>query len=225
MIRKVSLVFCVISILLIPLHINVYAEIDPNESIEEYFNKSKTDTEEEPAPVMEDETKGAPSSGVSVTIWDYIKMIFALLFVILLLYGLLRFVNNRNRTFQHNQLIQNLGGVGVSQGKSVQLLQVGNSLYLVGIGEDITLLKEITDPAEMEKLTKIYEDKHDTGRTVPYILELFNRLKTNASTQVKSNEKKDPSFNETFQKRLQEIKKDRSDVLEDWKTKEREKNE
>lgn len=225
MMRKVSLVFCVISILLIPFHINVYAAIDPNESIEEYYNKSKTDTEEEPAPVMEDETKAVPSNGVSVTIWDYIKMIFALLFVVLLLYGLLRFVNNRNKTFQHNQLIQNLGGVGVSQGKSVQLLQVGNSLYLIGIGEDITLLKEITDPAEMEKLTKIYEEKHDTGRAVPYVLELFKRLKANVSTQVKSNEKKDPSFNETFQKRLQEIKKDRSDVLEDWKTKEREKNE
>ena len=39
--------------------------------------------------------------------------------------------------------MQNLGGVGVSQGKSVQLLQVGNSLFLVGVGEDITLLKEI----------------------------------------------------------------------------------
>ena len=67
------------------------------------------------------------SAGVSVTAWDYIKMIFALLFVIALLYGLLRFVNSRNKTFQTNQLIQNLGGVGVGQGKSLQLMQVGNS--------------------------------------------------------------------------------------------------
>ena len=52
------------------------------------------------------------------------------------------------------------------------------------------------------------------GKTVPYITELVNRLKENVSTKTKSNEKNDPSFNETFQKKLREIKKDRSDVLD-----------
>ncbi len=165
------------------------------------------------------------SDNVSITIWDYVKMILALGFVILLLYGLLRFVNSRNKTFQQNQLIQNLGGVGLSQGKSAQLLQVGNSLILVGIGEDITVLKEITDPAEIEILTKIYEDKQDIGKAVPYIAEIISRLKGNIPSQTKKNDKKKPTFDQVFQTRLQEVKKDRSEVLKDWKTKEREKNE
>ena len=165
------------------------------------------------------------SDNVSITIWDYVKMILALGFVILLLYGLLRFVNSRNKTFQQNQLIQNLGGVGLSQGKSAQLLQVGNSLILVGIGEDITVLKEITDPAEIEILTKIYEDKQDIGKAVPYIAEIISRLKGNITSQTKKNDKKKPTFDQVFQTRLQEVKKDRSEVLKDWKTKEREKNE
>lgn len=210
------------------------ASVDPNESIAEYLERSKTETDNEREPVINTEKEkekekeiktSTDKSGVSLNAWDYIKMVFALLFVIFLLYGLLRFVNSRNRSFQHNQLIQNLGGAGVGQGKSIQLMQVGNTLYLVGIGEDITLLKEITDPEEIEKLTKIYENKLDNGKTVPYISEIYNRLKENVSSKAKSNEKKAPSFNETFQKRLQEIKKDRSEVLEDWKTKEREKNE
>lgn len=206
------------------------ASVDPNETTEEYLKRTKTEKDNEREPVIDTDTekeiKTSPDkSGVSLNAWDYIKMVFALLFVIFLLYGLLRFVNSRNRSFQHNQLIQNLGGAGVGQGKSIQLMQVGNTLYLVGIGEDITLLKEITDPEEIEKLTKIYEDKLGNSKTVPYITELYNRLKENVSSKAKSNEKKGPSFNETFQKRLQEIKKDRSEVLEDWKTKEREKNE
>jgi len=225
--RKFTLVFCVISTLFLLFDQDAYAAKDPNESIEEYYNKAKIDrSEEQPAPNVEQEpAEEIDTDPVSVTAWDYVKMIFALLFVVLLLYGLLRFVNSRNKTFQHNQLIQNLGGVGVSQGKSVQLLQVGNSLFLVGIGEDITLLKEIEDPEEIEKITKIYEEKQVIGKTVPYITELVNGLKENVSTKSKSNEKNDPSFNETFQKKLREIKKDRSDVLTDWKTKEREKNE
>ena len=68
-------------------------------------------------------------------------------------------------------------GLDLGQGKSVQLLQVGNSLILVGIGEDITVLKEITDPVEIEILTKIYEDKQDIGKAVPYIAEIISRLK------------------------------------------------
>ncbi|WP_144509246.1 flagellar biosynthetic protein FliO [Bacillus sp. FJAT-22090] len=224
--RKLSLVLCITSLFLLPFAMDVNAATDSNESIQEHYNKSKTDTKEKPAPAIDDEKPNVDeSSGVSVTIWDYIKMIFALLFVVLLLYTLLRFVNSRNKTFQRSQLIQNLGGVGVSQGKSVQLLQVGNSIYLVGIGEDITLLKEIKNPEEIEMLTKIYVEKQENGKTVPYISELVNRFKENISSKSKSNEKKDLSFNETFQKKLREIKKDRSDVLEDWKTKEREKNE
>lgn len=225
--RKFTLIFCVITSLFLLVDQNVYAAIDSNGSVEEFYDKSKADQSEvEPAPdVEEEEADAITNEPVSVTAWDYVKMIFALLFVVLLLYGLLRFVNSKNKTFQQNNLIQNLGGVGVSQGKSVQLLQVGNSLFLVGIGEDITLLKEIEDPEEKAKLTKIYEEKQDIGKTVPYIAELIQRLKGNVSSKPTNNEKKDPSFNETFQKKLQEIKKDRSEVLEDWKTKEREKNE
>ena len=159
MMRKYNLV--VLSVLLLltfGIQLDVKAEVDANESIEEYYNKSNNNqnNEKESEANIEEtpETIEEPVSvGVSVTAWDYIKMIFALLFVIALLYGLLRFVNSRNKTFQTNQLIHNLGGVGVGQGKSLQLMQVGNSIFLVGIGDDITLIKEITDPKEIEKLT------------------------------------------------------------------------
>lgn len=227
--RKFSLVSCIICILLFfTFQVDAHAEVDSNKSVEEYYNP-KDETDNNP-PVLDtdsdlDSNAELGTGEVSVTIWDYVKMIFALLFVVLLLYGLLRIVNRRNRSFQTNQLIQNLGGVGISQGKSVQLLKVGNSLFLVGIGEDVSLLKEITDPEEITELTKVYEEKQEIGNAVPHIMEIFSRFKSSFSSAKTSNEKNDPSFNETFQKRLQEIKKDRSDVLKDWKTKEREENE
>ena len=231
MMRKFPLVLSVLLLLAFGIQLDVRAEPGPNQSVDEYLKQQKNDEnikkESETKNNIEEtpETTDEPvSAGVSVTAWDYIKMIFALLFVIALLYGLLRFVNSRNKTFQTNQLIHNLGGVGVGQGKSLQLMQVGNSIFLVGIGEDITLLKEITDPAEIQNLTKIYEDKVDIGKSIPYISELFGRLKEKGTTKTKD-EDKEASFKETFQKRLQEIQKDRSNVLKDWKTKERDNNE
>jgi flagellar protein FliO/FliZ len=223
--RKFSLFFAsLLFFLILPLDLEVYAESNPNVTVEENLNNPQNQAETEESPLSEI-TDSEMSDNISITIWDYVKMILALGFVILLLYGLLRFVNSRNKTFQQNQLIQNLGGVGLSQGKSAQLLQVGNSLILVGIGEDITVLKEITDPAEIEILTKIYEEKQDIGKAVPYIAEIISRVKGNITSQTKKNDKKNSTFDQVFQTKLQEVKKDRSEVLKDWKTKEREKNE
>ncbi|MCZ8532772.1 flagellar biosynthetic protein FliO [Psychrobacillus psychrodurans] len=229
MMRKFPLFLSVLLLLTFGTQLDVKAELDSNKSIEEYYkdlNKDQNNEKESEANIEETpETTVEPvSAGVSVTAWDYIKMVFALLFVIALLYGLLRFVNSRNKTFQTNQLIHNLGGVGVGQGKSLQLMQVGNSIFLVGIGDDITLLKEITNPVEIENLTKIYEEKVDIGKNIPYISELIGRLRDKGTSKTKTETKK-PSFDETFQKRLQEIQKDRSNVLKDWKTKERDNNE
>ena len=229
MMRKFPLFLSVLLLLTFGTQLGVKAELDSNKSIEDYYkelNKDQNNENESEANIEKTpETNDEPVSvGVSVTAWDYIKMIFALLFVIALLYGLLRFVNSRNKNFQTNQLIHNLGGVGVGQGKSLQLMQVGNSIFLVGIGDDITLLKEITNPEEIENLTKVYEEKIDIGKSIPYISELIGRLKEKGNSRTETEDKKS-SFDETFQKRLQEIQKDRSNVLKDWKTKERDNNE
>lgn len=230
MMWKLYLNICMACFLLISFPLGTEASVDSNESIKDYLEREKNDSDpskETDSNTIGEQEKNTPqeasSSGVFITAWDYIKMIFALLFVIALLYGLLRFLNKRNRSFQHNQLIHNLGGVGVGQGKSIQLMQIGNSLYLVGIGENINLLKEITDPQEIEELTKLYEDKLGTVQTLPYIMELMNKLTKNKTHKAKNNE--NPSFNETFQKKLDDIKRDRSEVLKDWKTKERKNNE
>ncbi|WP_298471153.1 flagellar biosynthetic protein FliO [uncultured Psychrobacillus sp.] len=227
---KLYLSICIAFLLSISVPLGTEAAVDSNESIKESFERINKGTAPDAEPEEnkeldqeENTPQEASSSGVSITAWDYIKMIFALVFVIALLYGLLRFINKRNRSFQHNQLIHNLGGVGVGQGKSIQLMQIGNSLYLVGIGENINLLKEITDPQEIEELTKLYEDKLGSAQTLPYIMELMNKLSKNKIHKTKNNE--NPSFNETFQKKLDDIKRDRSEVLKDWKTKERKNNE
>ena len=226
---KLYLSVCIAFLLWISVPLSTEAAVDSNESIKENFERLNKGTAPETEPEenknldQEENPLEGDSSGVSITAWDYIKMIFALLFVIALLYGVLRFINKRNRSFQHNQLIHNLGGVGVGQGKSIQLMQIGKSLYLVGIGENINLLKEITDPLEIEELTKLYEDKLESAQTLPYVMELMNKLTKNKSQTAKNNE--NPSFNETFQKKLDDLKRDRSEVLKDWKTKERKNNE
>ena len=50
--------------------------------------------------------------------------------------------------------MKNMGGISLGQHKSIQLVVIGETYYLIGVGDDISLLKEITDPEEI----------NDTGR-------------------------------------------------------------
>ncbi|MGX9133674.1 flagellar biosynthetic protein FliO [Rummeliibacillus sp. JY-2-4R] len=150
-------------------------------------------------------------------------MVLALVFVIALLYGVLKFINSRNSKYQQNQLMQNLGGISLGQQKSVQLLKVGESLYLVGVGNDVRILKEVTDSKEKEQLLNLYNDKHELSSQIPYVALLLSKFKEKASNQKEPSQNKD--FKEEFQKRLKLLGNERRKEIEDWKQKERENNE
>ena len=133
----------------------------------------------------------------------------------------MKFLNKRNLNFQRNQFVQNLGGLSLGAQKSVQLLQVGKTLYLVGVGEDVQLLREITDPEEVEALLALYNERQEFAATSPYIAEVFSKFKRKDSAKVQNEQQKQDSFGNLFEKKLSEIKQERSDERERWKQKEK----
>ena len=86
-------------------------------------------------------------------------MIFATVFVVGLLYFVLKFVNKKGRLFKRTQLIENLGGTTLGANRSVQLIKVGNRLFIVGVGENIQLLKEIEEEQEYEQIISEYNNQ------------------------------------------------------------------
>ncbi|KGR86426.1 flagellar biosynthetic protein FliO [Lysinibacillus odysseyi] len=164
------------------------------------------------------DTTISDSASVSMGAWEYIKIFLALLFVLGLLLFVLRFLNKRNLNYQQNSMIQNLGGQSVGAQKSVQLLQIGNKLYIVGVGENVQLLQVITDPEEIEGILALYNEKLGNTTASPYIAELFNKFRAKGTA-----EKQPADFSELLDKRLSQIKQQRSDELESWKEKENDK--
>lgn len=84
-------------------------------------------------------------------------MIGALLFVIFLIYALVKFMNKRNRLLKPFQYVENIGGTSLGQNKSVQLIKVGNRVLVVGVGDNIQLLKEIDDEREYKEILTQHE--------------------------------------------------------------------
>ena len=168
----------------------------------------------------DDETEATDSSSVSMGFWEYIKIVIALVFVLGLLLFVLKFLNKRNLSYQQNSVIRNIGGLSVGPQKSVQLVQISNRIYVLGIGDDINLIKEISAPEDVEQLLAQYGDNQLMGSTTPYIAQLFKKLsKKNQPTNVTES----PKFNEMFNERIDKIKQERSEELERWKEQESDK--
>lgn len=168
----------------------------------------EVDADKEGVPTQEKAPSKDETSKVGVTAWEYIKTFLALVFVIGLLYALLKFMNRKNRLYDKNRMMKNLGGLSLGQQKSIQLIVVGETYYLVGVGEDIRLLKEITDEKELASLLAYYDEADDIPFQGPMekLLSTFSPIKKKVS---KKEEQKSENFGQLFNHRLDEIKAER----------------
>jgi flagellar protein FliO/FliZ len=159
------------------------------------------------------------SSGTTaITAWDVIKMILALFFVIALLYFLLKFINQKSRSFQKNRLIQNFGGTPLGGNKSIQIIKVGERILILGVGDDIRLIKEIDDDAEIEGFIKQYNENLEQNLEARDIVtKIIGLLKHRDKTDLSKPEK---TFKSVWKSQMEEITKERNKALRDLEKKE-----
>ena len=203
-------------------------DADPNKSVSDLFNKDPekdTDSDEDKLtpPPADDLTTDKADVGSSAG--DYIKTLFALVFVLGLLFGLLKFVNRKNKLYDKNRLMKNMGGISLGQHKSIQLVVIGESYYLIGVGDDIRLLKEITDPDEIDKLVEFYAGDNSTEIVSGMLNRILAKVtgKSKSDSNVKTEES--PDFSTVFQSRLEEMKEDRKRHISRLTEKERNRDE
>ena len=194
----------------------IYADNDgSNKSVIDWIepgnDSDSTDTNviEEDKPAADRSQDGA---AVGLSWWDYVKTIFALLFVVGLLFALLKFINRKNRMFDQHRLMKNIGGLSLGQHKSIQLVVIGESYYLIGVGEEVRLLKEITDPEEIQNLESYFED--DELQSPPGIVnKVLTMLPTKKGTASNDSDDQSSDFGKIFTTRLDELKAERKKHL------------
>ncbi|WP_339145816.1 flagellar biosynthetic protein FliO [Sutcliffiella sp. BMC8] len=165
---KILRILIVVAILFIlPSHGFANKNVQKEGIDDSVFNQFQDPTGQSEQPAGQLETPSAEQQDVmdhkppSVSIFDFIKMMFALLFVLALLYGALKLINSKNRV-GNGRSVENIGGTNLGNNKSLQLVKVGNSILVVGVGDSINLLKEITDEEEREQLLQSYQDRADS---------------------------------------------------------------
>jgi flagellar protein FliO/FliZ len=69
-----------------------------------------------------------------------------------MIYALIKFLASRQKRLQPNQAIQLIGGTALGTNKSLQLAKVGGKVYLLGVADQITLIKEFSSEEELGSL-------------------------------------------------------------------------
>lgn len=155
------------------------------------------------SPLNQSEQEESPS-----LVWNIVKLVLALGFVMILIYGLLKFMNRRNQMFSNVRTMQNLGGISLGQQKSMQLVRIGGRYYVVGVGDNVELLTEITDEQTIKELSSSTEDESlNPGARLASIL---------SKNKNQSSQESDSSiqFQQLFQSELKSLKEKREKVIQ-----------
>ncbi|MGD6816156.1 flagellar biosynthetic protein FliO [Metabacillus sp. 84] len=177
-------------------------------TVEDYLKQEQKENQEKsenpPAEPREASTPG-------VTVWDFLKMIAATLFVAGLIYLLFRLLQSKNKWIKPMGYLQNLGGTSLGQNRSIQIVRAGDEILLVGVGDSVQLLKVISEEEEIEKIVQQYEDKGPDLSGAKLFLS-----KAAQTVGNKQPDKNHSSFKDSLQKQLNELGAERKQKTEEW---------
>lgn len=153
------------------------------------------------------EQNAVTTKNVGLTFWDFLRMIFVMIFVVALLYFVLYFIGKKTKSYQKANFIDNLGGTSLGGNRSIQLVKVGDRILIVGVGEDIQLLTEIKDDSERNQLLVEYNQKMEQ---MIQPVDVFNKWKDKLMKPKTDSQ----SFTAELKKQLEKMKQSRKSMVD-----------
>jgi flagellar protein FliO/FliZ len=77
-------------------------------------------------------------------------VIFCLILIIALFFIIIKVISQKNKLLTAGRSIKTIGGVSLGQNKSLQVVEVGHTLFVVGVGDNVQLVSKIEDAEEIE---------------------------------------------------------------------------
>lgn len=202
-IKKIGQVWLALGIALSFFAMPAHAE-NLDQSVKDMYEQPQTSTDEKKVDTKV-EKNAVPDSSVGLSFWDFLRMIFAMIFVVALLYFVLRFISKKTKNYQKASFIENLGGTSLGGNRSIQLVKVGDRVLIVGVGEDIQLLSEIKNDIERNQLLDEYNQKMEQMiQPVDLLTKWIDKFK---KTKTETN-----SFTVELKNQLQQMKQSRKQL-------------
>jgi len=188
----------------------VHAEDGENESVADWLDGRNSEREKQGTASSVEMTGNAEKEAgtVGVTFGDVIRLIFSLLLVLGLLVLVLKWLQKKNGRIT-GSVVHPLGGASFGQNRSVQVVRIGRKLYILGVGEEVRLLKEIEDETEITEMLQSGGGEPDSKEEAGTIGRFIARLKSDFRPSPPKS-----SFKEQLEQQLQDFLKERRDSLD-----------
>ncbi|AJY76579.1 flagellar biosynthetic protein FliO [Paenibacillus beijingensis] len=148
-----------------------------------------------------------------------IWVVIALALVIALILAVIKWLSRRNQAWGTNRTLRSHGGVALGQNKSLQIVEAGGKLYVVGVAETITLLDKIEDPAGVQQMLESLNQSSSGGNAASglteWIANLRNRKGKNDPEQDQM--RNASSFQIVLNRKLEQQAKHREEMEMMWK--------
>lgn len=214
---QLNAIFMVLSVLFViilcPVSVVQAANVDDwleeNRGEPENEADQKNDDENGTAPVDEIDTEieGSDERNDTSLVVVIVKMTFALLLVLGLIYVLLQILKRKNKLFSKNKALENIGGITVGTNKSMQIIRIGSRFFVIGVGENVEILHEITDQ-------EIVQDLIDEGESDGNV---SNRFLSAIRPDKATGQKGDRNFKQLFSRELRNLTQNRKKIMNENK--------
>ena len=170
-----------------------------DDSVTDFYNQDQGELNEEEQSDQLNEEESVNHQALDIddespSLFVLIIQIIAILALIIgLIYVLLKFFNRSNDFNKQGDVLVNLGGVSLGTSKSVQMLKVGDKIFLVGVGDDVSILTEITDESVKKQLI---ERQQSSTISAQSLLDQFNFKRKEGKTDSPADDE-----SEAFEKR------------------------
>lgn len=135
------------------------------------------------------------------------KVIFFLILIIGIFYLIMKVLAKKKwRWTPGGKVFHTLGGLPLGQNKSVQIVEIGRSLYILGVGDDVKLLHKIDDPEEIAYITAFLSPDSGTGgQGWDKLRDWLGRMKKSETETVEDENQVAATFQNVFQSKLKHM--------------------
>ena len=191
-------------------------------SVTDFFNQTETPEEDDSDLISDDNMTKDLNSNInqtnSPTLFSIIlKLIIVLAIIIGLIYLLLRVFNRSGHLNRHGDALVNLGGISLGTNKSIQTIKIGKKVFLVGVGDDISLLTEITDEQVIEALVAKQDASTLPAQSILGQLKIFQKQAKSAELEQQEQKFENQDFASLFKGELETMKEKREKIRVKYK--------
>lgn len=144
----------------------------------------------------------------------FIELVLVIGLVAVVVYLLIKFLSLRSNSGKTNPFMRTISVHPLATNRTIQMVMLEDRVYVIGVGEDITLLDVIQDKAVIERIQE--QSPKPITRDLPEWLTKWLPIQNRKAEA----EEVAPEFHETLQAKLQQMKDQRKKIQE-WDTDEK----